>query len=275
MKRMHIVVDSTCDMTLEEARSLNISVMLLKVFFGAQGYRDKLDLTGERFFEMLETSPRMPTTTMVTPEEFLEEFARHPNEEILVITISSHLSGTGQSAWVAKAQAAREDVYVVDSGSATIGHLILARHAARLRDAGRNAGQIRDTLERLKPRLRVFGAVDTLKYLVKGGRLSGAAGTLGTILALKPIIQVRDGVVTSVDKARGARAALRKVTQLVEREPIDPNLPVAYAQLFSMANVQILVRLAQIRAEQKPQAPAEVDLNKLFGQEDLISFGDN
>ncbi len=226
---MHIVVDSTCDMTLEEARSLGISVMLLKVFFGEEGYRDKVDLNGEQFFEKLKTSPQTPTTTMVTPQDFLEEFARHPNEEILVITISSHLSGTGQSAWVAKAQAARDDVYVVDSGSATIGHLILARQAVRLRDAGKSAGQVRDILEKLKHRLRVYAALDTLKYLVKGGRLSGAAGALGTILSLKPIIRVRDGVVTSVDKARGSRAAIRKVAQLVAREPIDLNLPMAYA----------------------------------------------
>ena len=229
MKSMHIVVDSTCDMTLEEAKSLNVSVMVLKVFFGEEGFRDKIDLTSQAFFEKLKASPLMPTTTMVTPEDFLREFEAHPNEDILVITISSLLSGTGQSAWVARAESARGDIFIVDSGSATIGHLILTRLAARLRDEGKTAREIAATLDRVKPRLRIFAAVDTLKYLVKGGRLSGAAGALGTILSLKPILQVRDGKVTGIDKARGSRAAIRKLARLIEREPIDRNLPVAYA----------------------------------------------
>jgi DegV family protein with EDD domain len=226
---MQIIVDSTCDMTLEEAKASGVTVMVLKVFFGEEGYRDKIDLSGEEFFRKLKASDLMPTTTMVTPEDFKEEFARHPDEEILVISIAQQLSGTCQSAWLAKAESGRQDVYVVDSGSATIGHLILTRVAARLRDEGKSAGQIYETLEKIKPRLRVYAVVDTLKYLVKGGRLSGAAGALGTILSLKPIIQVRAGAVTSVDKARGVRSAIRKVALMVAKEPMDRKLPAAYA----------------------------------------------
>ena len=226
---MRIVVDSTADMTLEEAGTLGVGVMVLKVFFGPDGYRDKVDLTGEAFFEKLKASEVMPTTTMVTPEDFLREFERHPGEEILVITISQHLSGTCQSAWVAKAESGRQDIHVLDSGSASIGHLILTREAVRLRDAGKSAREILKTLERIKPRIRVYAALDTLKYLVKGGRLSGAAGALGTILSLKPVIMVRDGVVTSVDKARGSKGAIRKLVAIKEREMVDRSLPAAYA----------------------------------------------
>ena len=229
MNALHIVVDSTCDMTLEEAKALGVGVMVLKVFFGPVGYRDKIDLIGPQFFEKLRASDVMPTTTLVSPEDFLDEFSRHPNEEILVITIAQQLSGTCQSAWVAKAESGRQDIHVVDSGSASIGHLILVREAVRLRDAGRSAGEIQKTLERIKPRLRVYAVLDTLKYLVKGGRLSGAAGALGTILSLKPVIQVRDGVVTSVDKARGSKAAIRKLAEIQAREPADRSLPAAYA----------------------------------------------
>jgi DegV family protein with EDD domain len=242
MNALHIIVDSTADMTLEEARSLGVSVMVLKVFFGPEGFRDKIDLIGEAFFEKLKASPVMPTTTMVTPEDFLQEFERHPNEEILVITVAQQLSGTCQSAWVAKAESGRQDIYVLDSGSASIGHLILTREAARLRDAGKSAREIQKTLERIKPRLRVYAVLDTLKYLVKGGRLSGAAGALGTILSLKPIILVRDGVVTSCDKARGSRAAIRRLAALTEQEPADRSLPAAFAH---SGDLQALAELSR------------------------------
>jgi hypothetical protein len=179
MNEMHIVVDSTCDMTLEEAKSLGVSVMVLKVFFGEEGFRDKIDLTGQAFFDKLKASLLMPTTTMVTPEDFLREFEAHPNEEILVITISSLLSGTGQSAWVARAEAARGDIFIVDSGSATIGHLILTRLAVRLRGEGKTAREIMQTLDRVKPRLRVFAAVDTTEISGQGRASVGRGGRAG------------------------------------------------------------------------------------------------
>ncbi len=243
---MHIIVDSTCDLPLEEARALDVSVLLLKVYFGAEGYRDKVDLTNEAFFERLKMSAHMPTTSMVTPEDFREEFERHPNEEILVITISALLSGTGQSAWIAKAESARSDIFVVDSGSASIGHALLIRVAARLRDEGMGAQRIAAILENLKPRLRVYAMIDTLKYLVKGGRLSGAQGALGTILSLKPIIAVRDGKVTSIDKARGTKAALKRLGTILKNEPADRDLPVTYAHAGDRETMGEMMRIADI-----------------------------
>lgn len=248
MKGMQIIVDSTCDMTLEEAKASGVTVKILKVFFGEEGYRDKIDLTGEEFFKKLKASDQMPTTTMVTPEDFREEFERHPDEDILVISIAHELSGTCQSAWLTQAESGRQNIYVVDSGSATIGHLILTREAVRLRDEGKSAREIYETLEKIKPRLRVYAVVDTLKYLVKGGRLSGAAGALGTILSLKPIIQIRDGAVTSADKARGARSAIRKLALMVQKEPADRDLPMAYAHAGDLETLAELSHTLGIEA---------------------------
>lgn len=245
---MHIVADSTCDLTLEEARALRVSVLLLKVYFGPEAYLDKVDLTGAQFFEKLKSSPHMPTTTMVMPADFLAEFARHPDEPILVVTIASQFSGTCQAAYVAREESGRADIFIVDSGSGTIGHTLLIREAAHLRDEGRPAREIAETLEAIKPRLRIYAVIDTLKYLVKGGRLSGAQGALGTILSLKPIIQVRDGVITSVDRARGSRAALRKLVALVEREPIDRSLPAAYAHAGDLPALAELSRALGVEA---------------------------
>ena len=248
MKDMQIIVDSTCDMTPEEAKATGVTVKILKVFFGEDGYRDKIDLSGEDFFRKLKASDLMPTTTMVTPEDFKEEFERHPDEDILVITIANQLSGTCQSAWLSKTESGRQDIYVVDSGSATIGHLCLVREAVRLRDAGKSAREIHETLEKIKPRIRVYAVVDTLKYLVKGGRLSGAAGALGTILSLKPIIQIRDGAVTSAEKAHGARGAIRKLARMVEKEPADSSLPMAYAHAGDLDTLKELTEKLGIEA---------------------------
>jgi DegV family protein with EDD domain len=226
---MRIIADSTCDLTFEAAKALEISLLPLKVHFGQETYVDKLDLSSELFFEKLASSSAMPTTSMLTPQDFITEFGRYPDEEILVVCLSSHLSGTCHSAEAAKKESGRDDIFIVDSGTASIGAALMVWTAVRLRDEGQSAAQAHKALMDLRPRLRLYAMIDTLKYLVKGGRLSGVSGALGTILSLKPIITVRDGQVLSLDKARGVRGAIRKMTELVKKEPMDKTLPIGYA----------------------------------------------
>ncbi len=209
-----VMTDSTCDLTLEQLKEMDVEMLSLKVNFGDQSFLDKREITNEQFFDMLAKSEELPTTSLVSMSDFMEAFSAHPDEDIVVITISGELSGTRQAAIMARDELGREDVYVVDSKTATAGTALLVCLAARLRDLGHNAEAISIILNERKEKIRLFAAIDTLEYLVKGGRLSGFSGAVGNILSIKPIITVSDGLVTNVGKARGIESAVQNVAKL-------------------------------------------------------------
>lgn len=176
---VRIITDSTADVTPEAARQLNIGVVALKVLFGHEEYRDGIDLNIEEFYAKLTGSGQLPTTSQPSPNDFLTEYekAKAAGEEILVLTLSSQLSGTCQSGSSWRRNYCEYEPFILsDSLSATIGTQLLLREAIRLRDAGQSARQIAAQLDQLKSRIVVLAAVDTLEFLVKGGRLSKAAG---------------------------------------------------------------------------------------------------
>ena len=208
---VRIITDSTTDVTPAAARQLNLGVVPLKVLFGQEEYRDGIDLTMEEFYTKLTSNDQLPTTSQPSPNDFLTEFekAKAAGEEIVVLTLSSQLSGTYQSAQLAKDYCEYEPIYIVDSLSATIGTQLLLREAIRLRDAGQSASQIAQQLEQLKERVTILAAVDTLEYLVKGGRLSKAAGFAGSLLGIHPMITLAEGKISVLGKARGKKATLQ------------------------------------------------------------------
>ena len=216
---VRIITDSTTDVTPAAARQLNLGVVPLKVLFGQKEYRDGIDLTMEEFYTKLTSNDQLPTTSQPSPNDFLTEFekAKAAGEEIFVLTLSSQLSGTYQSAQLAKDYCEYEPIYIVDSLSATIGTQLLLREAIRLRDAGQSASQIAQQLEQLKERVTILAAVDTLEYLVKGGRLSKAAGFAGSLLGIHPMITLAEGKISVLGKARGKKATLQLFWQQMEK----------------------------------------------------------
>ncbi len=239
----HIITDSTSDLTLSQAEALGVTMVSLKVVFPDGEYEDKRELTNEQFYEKLKRSPTLPTTSLVNTARFLDLFNEHPNEDLLVVTISSALSGTYQSAVLAKEQLQRENIYIVDSRSVSIGLALLVEEAVRARDAGIPASQIQKMLEASALRLRIMGIVDTLDYLVKGGRLSGFQGRVGSLLGIKPIISVNDGVVKNIAKAKGANAAIKQVADYMQTSSnIDPARPIRYAHACNETGVALLMQ---------------------------------
>lgn len=225
-----IITDSTSDLTLAQAEELGVEMLSLRVHFGAESYLDKREITNEEFYEKLAAAKELPTTSLLNPEDFIEAFNRHPAEEILVITISSELSGTYQSAVIARETLGRTDISIVDSRCATAALAMLVRIAVQMNAKGMPMPQIAGEMRRLAAKARIIGIVDTLKYLVKGGRLNKVSGYLGGILHIKPILMVRTGTVEPVSKARGDKDAYAQILQLVfEKYPLDTSLPVAFA----------------------------------------------
>ena len=233
-----IISDSTCDLTIEEAKVLGVKTLPIKLFFGADEYIDKITITNSDFYARLAAESVMPTTTLLNPDEFLNEFEKHPDDDIIVLTLSSKLSGSHQSAVMAKEMSERDNIYVVDSRSVSIGFGLLVTEAARLNSAGVPASEIAEIITELAGKVRVFAIVDTLKYLIKGGRLGSVSGYVGTLLDIKPIIGISDGEVQLISKARGYKETLKKFGEIVEKHgPIDMGKPVFFGHGCSEENM--------------------------------------
>lgn len=227
---VRIITDSTCDLTQARRAELGVEVVPLTVHFGAEDFLDGETITNKEFYERLRKVEALPTTSQVNPEEFVGRFQRHldAGDEVVGIFISSLLSGTCQSAGIARGILGNTRIHVIDSGTVTFALGLLVERAVQLRDAGRSAEEITGEITALVPRVRLLAVVDTLKYLKMGGRISGAAAVVGGMLGITPILRVKDGVVESPAKCRGRKAAFQWMDAQVERELIDTDLPVSF-----------------------------------------------
>ena len=226
---VRIVTDSTADISPEEAKRLGISVVSLRTIFGGDVYRDGVDLTPEEFYARLAKSEKLPTTAQPPPQEFEEIYreAMEKGEQVVAIIISGVLSGTVQSATIARNNCGGKDIRVIDSGSTTIGLRILVDYAISLRNKDYPAADIADTIEREKDRVNLFAVVDTLEYLKKGGRLSRTAAFAGTLLDVKPIIYLNRGDLGVKTKVRGLKNAQMKILQMAKEDGIDMRMPIS------------------------------------------------
>ena len=237
-----IVTDSTCDIEKSVLDRMNVEMVPLTVLFGDESYRDGIDLTKKEFFEKLASSSVNPTTSQPTPDLFLEVFNKHKAEgsEIVYIGISSVLSGTIQSAKIAKEMCGYDNIYIVDSLCATAGIDLLVRVACNMRDSGESAKAIAERMEQLVPKLRLYAYVDTLKYLVRGGRVSKVAGAIGGALGVKPLIAVGDGAVVSIGTARGQKLAFDKLCSIVKEADVDTSLPMMMLHSQNEENMRLM-----------------------------------
>lgn len=223
---VQLIIDSASDLTREEAKALGVKLIPIPINFGEQEYLSGVNITQEEFYNKLASCKELPTTSQPAPYEFEKAFreVKEAGDEAVVLCISSALSGTYQSAR-AIAQDYSDCVWVVDTLSVTIGQRLLLDYALQLREKGYNAKRLAEEIENAKTRLTVYGIVNTLDYLVKGGRLSKAAGAAGTLLGIRPVLTVRDGVLQVISKARGIKAAHAALNKLVEETTQDTNMP--------------------------------------------------
>lgn len=225
---VRIITDSASDMSPAEHPAL--CVLPLSVTFGTDVYMDGVDIDDRRFYEMLVERDELPKTGQVNPYAFSQAIAEacEAGDEAVIMTVGAKLSGTNQSARTALAEAPGGDVYVVDSNNVTLGERVLVEYALRLVDEGRSAAQIAAAVEAARDRVVVIGLLETLEYLVRGGRLSAAAGAVGTLLNVKPVVAVEDGLIVQLGKARGSKNGRNLLNQKVEQAGgVDFSMPLA------------------------------------------------
>ena len=228
---VQIIVDSTADFSAKEIEKRQITCIPMTVTFGNEQYIDGVDLTKEEFFVKLTNEKEFPKTSQPSPAKFADCFeeAKENGDDVVAILVSGALSGTVQSATIAKDIAEHDGVYIVDSKSATLGIRLLVDRAVRMRDQGKSAKEIADALDELKARVRLFAGLDTLEYLQKGGRISKTAASIGRLAGIKPIITIdEEGKVAVCGKQRGNKNVFRQIIKYVEADMPDENYSVYF-----------------------------------------------
>jgi DegV family protein with EDD domain len=217
---VQIVTDSTADLTAEQQQAAGITVVPLNVHFGDEVFRDHVDLSTDEFFRRLKASSQLPRTSQPSVGAFEEAYRAllDGGNEIVSVHLSSKVSGTYNSALMAAQSVGDGKIDVVDSLSTSMALGFMALEAASLARAGRDRQTVAECVRELVAKARVICVVDTLTYLERGGRIGKAAALLGSLLNVKPILQLKDGEVVPLGRARGRPQALNRLVELLERD---------------------------------------------------------
>ncbi len=234
------LVDSSAELDKEFCEKNNIILMPNTITFGETEYVAGETITNQEFYQKLKTENVLPKTALINQFRYSEAFrkAQKDNDEVIVIVISSGLSTSYNMALFAKEEVGYDKIYVLDHKTVTVTQTALVLEGLKLRDAGKSGKEIADELLELSKKIKLYAAVSTLKYLRLGGRLSGAAAVVGTMLNIKPIIELTDGKIYSNYKCIGFKKAKMMLIDLFKKDNFDPNYPVYIAHTDNLAEAK-------------------------------------
>ena len=213
MPGIRFVADSTADLGPDYTREHRIITVPLKVIFGDEVLVDGVDVTAAAFYERMRTSSKNPTTSQPSPAEFEAAFreAAADGSSVVCTTMSSEMSGTYGAAVTARESLPDLDIHVVDTRTVTVGHHAVVRAAVDCAESGGNVAEVLSTIEEVTRRQRAIFTVETLEYLRRGGRIGGARALLGSVLNIKPVLQIFGGHIEPFDRVRTYQRALDRI----------------------------------------------------------------
>lgn len=238
---IRLLTDSSSDYTMEELKEKEIEKVSLTITLNQRDYKGGIELTGDSFYVLMQQSGDFPKTSQPSPMDFLEIFqdVKEKGDSMICILLSSALSGTYQSAHLAKNMADYDRIYLIDSLSATYPIKILTDYAHKLRQEGKSAAEIVSAVEALKHRVRVVAGVDTLEYLCRGGRLNRTAAAVGEFANLKPIITIsQEGKVALIGKCLGRMKALGYLVKYLQEHAPDLDFPIYTLYTYGTDNCE-------------------------------------
>jgi DegV family protein with EDD domain len=252
-----IVLDSTSDFPEAGARFPNMRVVPLYVNFGSESFKDHVDIGSHDFYERLQAAPALPTTSQPTPQDFVSAFEELAGyDRIYAFQLSAKLSGTFQSAVIAAAEVEGDRIRVVDTETASLAVGLLALAVERRLARGTTDEEIDDLIERFKRENGVVFTVGTLEYLQKGGRIGRAQALAGTLLNVRPIMSVDDGVIHPIGKVRGRQKALAEFARVFTAATEDRSgLRTAIAHADAPEWIDVLTDMV---SKARPQAEIEL-----------------
>lgn len=222
-----IITDSGADFRATRAREMGLEVAHLKITFPDEVIIQHEEVDVTHFFEKLAVCEELPVTSQPSPQDFLELYEKYPGEPILVLALSGGLSGTVNSAELARKMLEDpERVTIIDTKQATLSQNVIVAQAVRRRNEGAGIEETAAEIRDLTDRTTIIGLIDTLKYLKKGGRIPKSLAAIGSVLNIKPLVELKDGVLVTAGKARGHKAGLKMLFDHVGTFGIDPDYKV-------------------------------------------------
>lgn len=265
-QRIAIVTDSTADLPAAFVAEHGIRVIPQTLIMGTNTWRDGVDIDSTSFYELLRTSSDFPSTSQPSANDFEEVFVELSAEAdgIVAIVVSDELSGTLNSAQMAQAKLPDLPIEVIDSRSVSMQLGLIVMAAARVAAEGGDLQTVAETARSLIGRTQIYFIVDTLEYLHRGGRIGGAARLVGSVLNLKPVLAVQDGIVTPITRVRTRRKALDKVLELVE-EQLAGASGVHMAALHVAAPEEVVKFSAELEARSHPVEMIHAECGPVVG----------
>ncbi len=266
MNHVRIVTDSTADLPKELIAKYEITVVPLKVIFnGKETLKDGVDIETEQFYRRQVEKKEMSGTSQPTPVEFASVYNKLAvgGHSIISIHISSALSGTSQSARLAKEMVPGADIEVIDSQLASVGLGLIVLEAAKAAKEGKTKEYILKEIYNMISKTQVYFVVDTLEYLSRGGRIGKAQAFLGTILNIKPILYLKDGIVQPYEKVRGKSRAIERLVQIVKEKTNGQKIKCFLAHGMNPAGLEQLLR--KVRSQLNCDEPVVSTLGAVIG----------
>lgn len=260
---LRIYTDSASDMTPEELKQYQVGLIPMSLVCGADSFTDDYSVPASVLWARQEAGEIL-ITSQPSLQTFLDIFeqAREQKDSVVYISISCGLSGTYQTAMAAKTMTAYPEIYIVDGrkAAASVAEKMVVFRACALRDAGKSAAQIAKELTEYRAKVRLFACIDTLEYLVRGGRLSKLAGAVGSVLNIKPLIHFSaDGEVEVFKKVPGLKRAMAAMRDMVTAHPIDKRFPIIPIFAKENANcLEFLTRMAEQLKDMTVAPPQEI-----------------
>lgn len=218
MRRVKIVTDSTCDLPDDILNMYDITVLPLTVRFGEESFRDRIDITPEGFFRKLGETKEVPSTSQVSVGEFTETFGElsQGNQTILGLFLSARLSGTYQSAVIAKNVLGLDNIFVMDTKSATLAHGMIVFEAARMAQRGKPLEEIMEGVRYMANNIHSLIILGSLSYLEKGRRIDAGSAFMGNLFNIMPVVTFIDGEVRFLDRIRGKKRLIDWIIKYIE-----------------------------------------------------------
>lgn len=249
MFKFKIITDSSCGISQEDAKKLNVIVLPLNIQFDGKNYLDGVDITTDELYNKIfkKTGEKeIPKTSLITPETFLKVYEEVISEGYVpvVLPIAAVLSGTYNSACIARDMMKDKEIYVIDSKSALGCVKIMIKHIVE--NNYETADDLLKEIEYMKAHLNFYSVPDNLEYLVANGRLSRTKGLLGKILQIKPVIQLdKEGVLTPISTIMGLKRAFHQIAEYLKEFPIDFKYPFEYGYSTIVENVNALIEITK------------------------------
>jgi DegV family protein with EDD domain len=245
MVRIRVVTDSACDIPEEIARRLNIDIVSLSIRFGDEEFTDRVDLSPEAFWAKCKASKTLPETAAPSPGAFQAAYERAKTDDcdgVIVLTLSALLSATNQSAVLgSEAAAGTLAIRVIDTKAVSMAQGLLVIDVAELAATGADLDQLVAHAESLVAKVGVVAMLDTLEHLIKGGRVGGARALLGQVLSIKPLLELKDGVVAEAGRQRTRSKALVAIAEVVKSHAPLKRLALVHGASSEVAALESLV----------------------------------